>query len=189
MAQSNKNIKELRKSMSEASTPMLAAMGATDVAAEKVREATAKMREMDPKEVREELAAALKQLQQALLDLTNRAQDQFDELATRGDKLIKRMRDQQSSKDLKKQMDTTVAAGKGAVTTIRRAAVDIEHTVEDAANKLAQAAETQADAAAAGVKTAVDRSRSATKRTTTSARKTATQARKAASDASKKVGD
>lgn len=52
----------------------------------------------------------------------------YDELAVRGKNLVNCIRNQKSTKDLFAQAETSVAQAKGAVTSARNAAADIERS-------------------------------------------------------------
>ncbi len=109
-------------------TPAYVAVGLTDLALEKMREANL----FDPIELGKEFSAqaekALKQVQQAPGMVVNRgrklaeaAQADYDVLAERGEQVIERIRGQQATQDLKAQLDNTVSITRGAMTTARNA--------------------------------------------------------------------
>lgn len=228
-------VTDLRKTVTDA-TPVMAAVGITDLAVEKVREARAQalatskaLAAIDPKGVQHELTAqAEKSAQQALetpaqlfnrgLELAGRAQEQYGDLAARGEKLVQRLRTQQSTKDLVAQVDQTVATGKGAITTARKAVAStqssakatfttgrkeatrtagaIRDTVEDDVKTVApvvrasaKRTRTAAKRTATTARKGADSTSSRAKATTTSARKTTTRARKASAATAAKVGD
>lgn len=220
-------IEDLRKNVD--TTPFFAAVGATDLAVEKVREArvrAAAMRtelEIDTLQSRAAKVAGEAQHLPILalnktLELAGKAQESYDELADRGQKLVTRIRNQKATQDLLAQAGNTVALGKGAVTTLRKAAVDTEraamatlttgrHQAEEAAGTVAGSAKAEARTsgravkkAAAGTKPAAKRTattarkrgasaKRATKAAATSAAKTAEAAEKATTTAAEKVGD
>ena len=64
------------------------------------------------------------------LEIAGKAQETYETVAARGEKLVKRVRTQKSTKDLVAQAETTVALGKGAVTTARKAATDIQRSAK-----------------------------------------------------------
>ena len=64
------------------------------------------------------------------LEIAGKADELLRSLATRGENLVKRIRTQKATKDLVAQAETTVALGKGAVTTVRKAAADIERSAK-----------------------------------------------------------
>ncbi len=220
-------LQDLKKTVD--TTPFFAAVGATDLAVEKVRDArvraeTARLRaekvagDIDATKVADQVkdlpALALNQT----LVLGGKVAESYEGLAIRGKGLVTRLRNQQSTKDLVAQAETSVAQAKGAVTTARKAAADIERsakaTVTTGRNEAARVASIVAgtvvestEAAAAEVETSVKNTRTAAKRTTTtakkatkkttasakaattSARKTAAAAEKATEKAAEKVGD
>ena len=138
-------IEDIKKTID--ATPLFAAVGATDLAVEKVREArlradkaradlavradkarTELSADLAPAtvqaratqvadQVREIPALALNQT----LVVGGKFAEGYEELAARGDKLVTRLQNQQSTKDLVAQADTAVALGKGAVTSARKA--------------------------------------------------------------------
>jgi hypothetical protein len=215
------------------STPVYAAVGATDLAVEKVRDARVRAAAARAELTADKISArvtkrATEVTEQAQhvpvlalnrsLELASKAVDGYESLAVRGEGLVKRVRNQKATKDLVAQAETTIALGKGAVTTVRKAAGDLErsakatlttgrhqaeHVAEvavEAAAEEAREVSTAASASAKRTRTAAKRTtttakksaaatRSSAKRTTTSARKTASAAKKAGEAAAKKVGD
>lgn len=222
-------VADIRKTVTDA-TPVLAAVGVTDLAIEKVRGARVRATaELDPAALQAKAAqratAALEQAQQAPahalnrgLVLAGRAQESYGAFAARGEKLVKRVQNQKSTKDLIAQAEATFALGKGAVTTVRKSANDIQRsakaTFTTGRKEAATVADTIADSvveetteAQAAVKESAARTRTAAKRTatttrksaaasktaakraTTGARKTAAASKKATAAAAEKVGD
>ena len=66
------------------------------------------------------------------LTRASKPQEQVEEIAERGGLVVARIRKQKPTQGLKHQVETTVAAGKGAVTTARKAAVEAEKAAEAA---------------------------------------------------------
>ena len=214
-------------------TPFFAAVGATDLAVEKVREARIRA-----EKVRVELSADLapakvqarattlvdgvKEIPAVVLNETmvvgGKVAEGYDELAVRGKNLVNRIRNQRSTKDLFAQAETSVAQAKGAVTSARNAAADIERstkatltttrkeavklaevvtgsvvegleTVEAEVTESAKRTRTAAKRTSTTTKNASKKAVSSAKAATTSARKTAVAAEKAAEKAAAKVGD
>lgn len=214
-------------------TPFFAAVGATDLAVEKVREARIRA-----EKVRVELSADLapakvqarattlvdgvKEIPAVVLNETmvvgGKVAEGYDELAVRGKNLVKRIRNQKSTKDLVAQAETSVAQAKGAVTSARNAAADIERsakatitttrkeavklaevvtgsvtegleTVEAEVTESAKRTRTAAKRTSTTTKNASKKAVSSAKAATTSARKTAVAAEKATEKAAEKVGD
>lgn len=210
-------------------TPFFAAVGATDLAVEKVRDARvrAEAARVRADQARADLAPAkvadqVKDLPALALNqglvLGGKVAGSYEDLAARGKGLVTRLRNQQATKDLVAQAETTVAHAKGAVTTARRAAADIErsakstlttgrHEAARVASVVSGTVVEDTKAAATEVETSVRNTRTAAKRTTTtakkatrkttassraattSARKTAAAAEKAGEKAAAKVGD
>jgi heparin binding hemagglutinin HbhA len=137
-------------------TPFFAAVGATDLAVEKVREARVRADKaradlvVRAEKTRTELstdlapanvqARATKAVDDAMeipalaLNQTmifgGKLTEAYDELAARGHKLVKRIQNQKATKDLVAQADVTVAQVKGAVTSARKATADIERSAK-----------------------------------------------------------
>ena len=193
-------------------TPAYVAVGLTDLALEKMREANL----FDPIELGKEVSAqaekALKQVQQAPGMVVNRgrklaeaAQADYDVLAERGEQVIERIRGQQATQDLKAQLDNTVSITRGAMTTARNAVAETERAAvatlktgideaENVAVKLAETARDDAELTRTSVRQATARTRAAAtrtsgvaksgaKNTSSRAKATATSARKSASKA------
>ncbi|HRA45909.1 MAG TPA: hypothetical protein PKX29_12530 [Phycicoccus sp.] len=224
--------------------PFYAVVGVTDLTVEKAREAAvvaearaAKARadfdkivaDLAPAKVQERALATFAQVQTQVQELPNTVAAErkanadklvagYEDLAVRGKKLIERIRNQKATQDFVAQAETTVAQAKGAVTTARKAAADVERsakaTVTTARKEAVKAAEAIAASVTDEVKTAeaevtgaVKRTRTAAKRTTTTtrnaakkttasakgvrttAKKTAAAAEKATTKAAAKVGD
>jgi len=137
-------------------TPFFAAVGATDLAVEKVREARVRAdkaradlvvrAEKTRTELSTDLAPANVQaratkavdgameipalaLNQTMI-FGGKLTEAYDELAARGHKLVKRIQNQKATKDLVAQADVTVAQVKGAVTSARKATADIERSAK-----------------------------------------------------------
>jgi hypothetical protein len=224
-------IQDLKKSVD--TTPFFAAVGATDLAVEKVRQARLRAdkarvelgADLAPAKVQARattLADHVKDIPSVVLNETlvlgGKVSEGYDELAARGQKLVTRLRNQQATKDLVAQAETTVAQAKGAVTTARKATADIERSAkatittarheatrvatvvtgsvaEEAevatteVKKSAKATRTAAKRTTTTTKKAAKRTTSSTKAATTSARKTAAAAEKATEKAAEKVGD
>ena len=228
-------VADIRKTVTD-TTPVFAAVGLTDLAVEKVRDARVKATvkatgvrvDLDPAalqtkaQVRVTEVAEQAQELPALalnrsLELAGKAQETYETVAARGEKLVKRVRTQKSTKDLLAQAEATFALGKGAVTTVRKSANEIQRSakatlttgrkqavvaadaiadsvVEEATeatatvSKAAAATRTSAKRTATTTKKSAAATKSATKGATTSAKKTATATKKASTAAAKKVG-
>lgn len=221
-------------------TTFYAAVGVLDLAVEEVRDAQAryaKVYNKADKEIRSDLKSFRKDIEgldaaeiqarvaalpgktvDAVMTLVGQATDTYEDLATRGEKLVERIRNQKATKDLVAQAETTVASAKGAVTTARNAAAEVEKSAKAtlttarkeavrAGEAIVESIEDEAKTATAEVQKSVKRTRTAAKRantttknaakkttartkaTATSARKTAAKAPKATKKAAEKVGD
>jgi len=222
-------VKDIRKTVTD-TTPVYAAVGATDLAVERLRDARSRataraaavrldldISTMQDRAVKR-FEKATEQAQQIpahvrdqTVEVAGKARETYSGLAVRGEKLVKRIRNQKSTKDLFAQAGNTVSLGKGAVTTVRKAAHDTQHAAmatlatgrRDAGSIAAsvqdgvrvtgrtgtKAATTTRTAAGATVTTAKKSTASAqraTRSVAAGARKTATTATKAATP---KVGD
>lgn len=208
-------VNDIRKSVTDR-TPVFALVGATDLVVQKVRTAreqasaqVAQLRGVDLDPAR--LRAGAQQLPVRLLntsvDVAGKAEEAYGDLATRGERLIDRIKRQKATQDLLAQGKVTLSRGKAAVTTVRKAAGDTrtaaKATVTTAKREGSDVlADTQASVAkrTTGTKTAAKRTattarkrtstaKSTVKATATSARKTAATAAKAAESATDKIGD
>jgi len=208
-------VTEVAKTVTD-TTPVYAVVGATDVAVEKVREArvraVAVRAELAPDVLTHKVAKrankVAEQAQQApafalnrTLEIAGKAQESYDNLADRGEKLVHRLRDQKATKDLLDQAGNTVSLGKGAVTTARRAANDTQRAAKatlttgrrEAAkvvDTLMDTVERDADIVADQVRESAAKTRTSAKRTSTTAKKRAartTTASKAASTSARKT--
>ena len=147
-------IEDLRKNVD--TTPFFAAVGATDLAVEKVREARLRAdkaradlavraekarvelsTDLAPASVQARATKAVddaKEIPALAINQTmvfgGKLTEAYDELAARGHKLVKRIQNQKATKDLVAQADTTVAQVKGAVTSARKATADIERSAK-----------------------------------------------------------
>jgi hypothetical protein len=217
-------IEDLRKNID--TTPLFAAVGVTDLAVEKVREARVRATKVST-DLRADLepakvVAQVKELPAVALNqslvMGGKVTEGYEDLAARGKKLVSRIRNQQATKDLVAQAEVAVAQAKGAVTSARNAAAEIEKSAKATvttgrkeaarvANTLVDSVSDEAKVVQAEVAGSVKRTRTAAKRTatttrnqakkaatttkaaTTSARKTAASAPKATTKAAAKVGD
>jgi len=210
-------------------TPVYAAVGVTDLAVEKVRDAgvrAASIRvDLDisalqgkavkrVEKVAEQAQQIPAQVKSQTVEVAGKARQTYSELAVRGEKLVKRLRNQKATKNLFAQAGNTVSLGKGAVTTVRNAALDtqraakltlatgrreagsvassVQGDVKATGRTVSKAASKSLTSAKATVTTAKKSTAStehATKSVAASARKTATTATTAAKTATPKVGD
>jgi hypothetical protein len=217
-------VADIRKNLID-TTPVLAAVGLTDLAVEKVRDARVKVASARGVGDAAHLQTALDQGKDlpalALnrsLELADTARKQYESYATRGEKLVTRVRTQKATTDLIAQAEATFALGKGAVTTVRKSATDLQRSAKatlttgrrqtvvaadvisdsvvdeatDATATVAKAAtrtRTAAKRTATTTRKSATASKSATKRAATGARKTAAAGKKAGTTAAAKVGD
>jgi len=151
------------------------------------------------------------QLRSQSAEAADKAKETYAELAVRGEKLVKRIRDQKSTQDLLAQAGNTVSLGKGAVTTVRKAAHDtqeaakvtlatgrrgagtlaasVQDDVKVTGRKAATSTKAVADDGVVTTKKSTASAERATKAAATSARKTAAAAAAATKTATSKVGD
>ena len=222
-------VKDIRKTVTD-TTPVYAAVGVTDLAVERLREARADARAraaavrldldistMQDKAVKrfDKVSAQVQQLPAQLrsqsVEAADKAKETYAELAVRGEKLVKRIRDQKSTQDLLAQAGNTVSLGKGAVTTVRKAAHDtqeaakvtlatgrreagtlaasVQDDVKATGRKAATSTKAVADEGVATAKKSTASAERATKAAATSVRKTAAAAAAATKTATSKVGD
>ena len=201
-------VKDIRKTVTD-TKPVFAAVGVTDLAVEKVREARARalaaradlnVSVMQDKAIkRAEKLAEQAQHVPALtlnqtLEVAGKAQETYAELAVRGHKLVSRIRNQKSTKDLLAQAGSTVSLGKGAITTVRKAAVDAErvakatlttgrHEAEVVIEAVVASVSREAKVTTGTVRKSVKATRIPVKRAATTAKKSTTSARRATKSA------
>jgi heparin binding hemagglutinin HbhA len=225
-------VKDIRKTVTD-TTPVFAVVGVTDLAVERLRDARIRaaavrhdfhVSALQDKAVKR-IEKVTEQAQQIPADVrsqtaeaADKAQQTYADLAVRGHKLVTRLRNQKSTQDLFAQAESTVTLGKGAVTTVRKAAADTQraakatlttgrHEVEvvrDAVvssihreadtttgvvKKSATATRTSAKRTATTVKKSTAAAERVTKSTATSAAKTVTAAAEATKAATPKIGD
>jgi heparin binding hemagglutinin HbhA len=220
-------VNDIRKTVTD-TTPVYAAVGITDLAVEKVRNVSTRAVSVrlddvsalqDKALVRfEKVAEQVQQIPAQVriqsVDVAGKAREAYTDLAVRGEKLVDRLRNQKATQNLFAQAGNTVSLGKGAVTTVRKAAHDTQHaamvtlatgrreagsvaasvtddvkatgrTVTAAADKTFSSAKNTVTAA----KKATAATETATKGVVTNARKTAASATTATKTATPKVGD
>ena len=81
---------------------------------------------MNPKAVQKQVQDVPAVVLERSLELAGKAQHQYDAFAARGEELVKKIRTQKPTQDLVAQAEQTVAIGKGAVTTVRKAVSDTQ---------------------------------------------------------------
>jgi heparin binding hemagglutinin HbhA len=221
-------VNDIRKTVTD-TTPVYAAVGVTDLAVELLRDARTRasavrldveVSALQDKVVKrfEKVAEQAQQIPAQVrsqsVEVAGKAKETYSGLADRGEKLVKRIRNQKSTKDLFAQANSTVSFGKGAVTTVRKAALDtqraakvtlatgrrqaetvaaaVQDDVRATGRSVSKAASTtfsSAEETATTVKKGTASTERAAKTTATSARKTATSAAAAAKTATPKLGD
>jgi tartrate dehydratase beta subunit/fumarate hydratase class I family protein len=133
-------VKDIRKTVTD-TTPVYAALGVTDLAVERLRDArtraAAVRHDLDItviqdraakrfEKVTEKVQQIPEQVRSQSVEVAGKARETYTGLAARGEKMVKRVRNQKSTKDLFAQAGSTVSLGKGAVTTVRNAAHDTQ---------------------------------------------------------------
>lgn len=205
---------DLRRSVTD-TTPLLALVGATDLAVEYVRDAGDRITSIDPAKLGSGVAHSVQQAPAnavaAALEAAGRAEARYEALAERGKTLVERIRSQKATQELIEQGKATLSRTKAAVTTAtkgyegtlsaaRGAATTATNQIRGTVVETADVAEERAAEARKATRTATKRAtttarkrtaatKSSAKGATTSARKTATKAAKAAEAAAAKVGD
>lgn len=189
----------LTETISETSA-VYAVVGATDLAVEKVRDARgralAARGQIDVLELPVKAATQLSKVaeraqrvnsvaMESTRELSGRVHESYDQLADRGHRLVTRVRGQKSTQELLTQASSTVSRGKGAVTSVRRAAVDTRRSAKATATTARRDATRVTDDLAGEARTAATRARRSTTPTTSAAKRTATTARKRTSNATR----
>ncbi len=218
-------VQDIRKTVTD-TTPVYAAVGITDLAVERLRDARVRaaavrldlnVSTVQDKAVKrfEKVSEQAQQIparfRSQTVEVADKAKETYAELAVRGETLVKRIRNQKSTKDLLAQANSTVSLGKGAVTTVRKAAHDTQHAamvtlatgrheaealaasvqddVKATGRKAAATTKAVADDTVTTAKKSTASAERATKSAATSARKTAAAAAAATKTATSKVGD
>ena len=190
-------IDDLKKTVD--ATPFFAAVGATDLAVEKVREARLRAdraraelsADLAPAKVQARattLADQVKEIPAVVLNETlvigGKVAEGYDELAARGHQLVTRIRNQKATQDLVAQAGTTVAQAKGAVTTARKAVTDVERsakaTLTTGRKEAAKVASVVTGSVVEETKVAKTEAKKSTKATRTAAKRTSTTTKNAA---------
>src|ERR1035437_360921 len=186
-------VKDIRKTVTD-TTPVYAVVGVTDLAVERLRDArshaTAVRLDLDISAMQHkalkrfekvtELAQQIPaQFRNQTFEAAGRARETYSGLAIRGEKLVKRIRNQKSTKDLFAQAGSTMSLGKGAVTTVRNAARDTQR----AAMVTLAAGRREAGSVAASVQDDVRATGRAATKTPTVVQGTGTTAKKSTASA------
>jgi heparin binding hemagglutinin HbhA len=200
-------VNDFRKTVTY-TTPVYAAVGATDLAVERVREASIRAAavrvDLDvsalqdkavkhAEKVAEKVAEQAQQIPALALsqtaEIAGKARGTYSELAVRGEKLVNRFRNQKTTKDLLAQAGSTISLGKGAVTTVRKAATETQqaavatlasalHEAEVVVETVTGSVREEAKATTRSVRKSAPVVRLTSKRTATKAKRTATTAKK-----------
>ena len=189
-------VNEIRKSVTD-TTPVYAAVGVTDLAIERLREARVRAAAARPglsvtamqdravkgiEKVRGQALHLPAQVREQSVEVADKAQHTYTELAVRGENLVKRLRSQKATQDLLAQADSTVSLGRDAVTTVRKAALETRRAARATLTTSAKEAEVVLEAVASSVRDEAESTsevvREAAKATGTSAKRTATTVRK-----------
>jgi len=210
-------VKDIRKTVTD-TTPVYAALGATDLAVERLREARDRAAGvrlgLDVSAIQDRAAkrfeTVTEQVRSQRAEAAGKARETYTELAVRGERLVKRVRSQKSTKDLFAQAGSTVSLGKDAVTTVRKAAHDtqraaivtlatgrreagsvassVQHDVR-ATGRAATKAPASTPTVVEGTGTAAKKTAAAAQRATRSVAAGARKARTTAKTVTPKVGD
>jgi heparin binding hemagglutinin HbhA len=221
-------VNDIRKTVTD-TTPVYAAVGVTDLAVELLRDARTRAAavrlDVEVSALQDKLVKRFEkvaeqaqqipaQVRSQTVEVAGKAKETYSGLAVRGEKLVKRIRNQKSTKDLFAQAGNTVSFGKGAVTTVRKAALDTQRaamvtlstgrreagsiaaaiqgdvrSTGRSVSKAASATLSAADDTIDTVKKGTASTERAAKTVTTGARKTAATAAAAAKTATPKLGD
>ena len=187
---------DIRKTVTD-TNPVYAVVGVTDLAVERLRDARSRaaavhldldvsvMQDRAAKrfeKVAEQAQQIPAQVRNQTVEVASKARETYSGLAVRGEKLVKRIRNQKSTKDLFAQAGNTVSLGKGAVTTVRKAAHETQHAAKATLATGRHEAEVVIEAVAASVhheaRATAGTVRKSAGVTRTSAKRTATRARK-----------
>ncbi|TWD81553.1 hypothetical protein FB561_2669 [Kribbella amoyensis] len=162
-------------------TPLYVIAGAGDLAVEKFRavseDVTARFAQLDQKTLQAELTKAqsgltkrfetlvadartapakLRELpafaQAGLTTVLGQAEETYDDLATRGEEIVGRIRSQQATEDLAEQAKTTVSKAKATRTTARKTASTASRNVKATATSARKTAKSAAKATSAAAK-------------------------------------
>lgn len=188
---------------SEATRPIYAYVGVTDLAVEAVRESVSDVQkrvvdiDFKPAALRQQAVTLVNNRVEALADqaqarraaiearvteLQNRAKGTYTQLVERGETLVERIRKQESTQAAVKSGKTTSAKAKTTKTQASKGANATASTAKSSAKRAAKSTTNTA-------KKQSTRPKSSAKATATTAKKTGAAATKATSDAAKKVGD
>ncbi len=189
----------------EATKPLLAGVGVTDLAVGVVRDLVAETQTRlagvqktaaDPKALRDQavtvvnarrqvIEARVVEFQSEAMAYPSAAADVYTDLVKRGESLVGRIRRQQSTQATVGSAKTTSTKAKTTTTQAKKATATTKTTAKIAAKKATSTARTTTEPAAKKAATAT----SSAKATATAAKKTASNAAGAVADGAEKVGD
>ncbi len=155
-------------------TSVYAIVGVGDAIVAKLRDVRVERPQFDVDTMRTQVRELPEQAQARVAATVDAAVETYDELATRGERLVTRIRHQQASEDFTRQAKSTVSKTKAARTTARKSASRTRKSASAATRSAVR------DAARTG---------SAAKGAATSARNTVEAATTAAEAAAEKVGN
>ena len=189
-------VKDIRKTVTD-TNPVFAAVGVTDLAVEKLRDASARAaavrHDLTPSALQDKAVKRIEQVTEQVqqipadvrsqsLEAAEAAQQTYADLAVRGHKLVTRLRNQKSTQDLLAQAGSTVSLGKGAVTTVSKAATKTQRSAKATLTTGRHEAEAVRDAVVSSIHREADTTTKVVKKsaaaTRTSAKRTATTAKK-----------
>jgi len=193
-------VSDIRKTVTD-TTPVYVAVGVTDLAVERLRDIRMRVAAvhldlevsaLQDKAVKrfEKVAEQAQQIPEHVrgqsVEVAGKVRETYAELAVRGEKLVTRIRNQKATKSLFAQAGNTMSLGKGAVTTVRKAAHDTQHA---ALVTLATGHREAGSGAASVPDDVLATGRTVSKSAAAGARKAATKATTASKTSTSKVGD
>jgi len=133
--------------------------------------------------------ARVAELQKLVRDLLKQNEVTYDQLVSRGETLVERIRRQQSTQDAVKSAKTSSAKAKTTRTQAKNASKSTARTAERGVKSTAKSAERAAKSTSASARKSSTAPQSSAKATTTTAKRAAKSASKATAQGAKKVGD
>jgi hypothetical protein len=153
---------DIKKALTD-STPFYAVAGAGDLAVEKLREVQARLStiKVEPKVVQDRVTGSLTTIQDDVRTLPEKAQsfaltqvgkasEAYEDLAQRGKTVVRRIRGQQATKDLKAQARSTTTRAKATQTTARKAVTSTSQATKGTATSAGRTAKAAEKATRAG---------------------------------------
>ncbi|WP_406283928.1 hypothetical protein [Embleya sp. NBC_00896] len=145
---------ELKKTLTD-TTPLYAVAGAGDLMVEKLRELPEKLRveiTTDPKVLRERFQTLPDRTQTFAKSQVDKAKELYEDLAARGEKLVKRVDRQESTKRAKSAVNTTESKAKATTTAAKRGVANAKAQAKATATAAGKTADAAADAIEQGAK-------------------------------------